>query len=179
LLAISPTPACEDICRAESMTPSPGLSRRRPVVYLIQWAICRGSAKPLFALRAIDSTTTVLVAFFHSLMVFSGIAGELPGLSYARALLLVTFGLLIRAIPQSARALVDLLDGCHDGEPWTDEMGRAWWRRYSPDVLAHLRHHGAAAPQNLATFRSSSQRGTTAMVRSPRVVGVPSSRRQR
>jgi hypothetical protein len=43
------------------------------VVYLIQWAICRGSAKPLFALRTIDSTTTVLVAFCHSLMVFSGV----------------------------------------------------------------------------------------------------------
>jgi len=47
----------------------------------------------------------MISALFHSLIMFTGIPGELPGFSYTRALLLVTFGVLARAIlvPSSPR----------------------------------------------------------------------------
>jgi serine/threonine-protein kinase len=41
--------------------------------------------------------------------------------------------------PASAQALVDLLDGCRDMEPWTREVARAWWQLQGPKVLAHPR----------------------------------------
>jgi hypothetical protein len=74
-------------------------------MYLGQWAACRRGARPLRLLRMLDATTALLTAAFHSLMVFSTMPGELPGLSYARVLLLFTFGLLMRAIviPSSPR----------------------------------------------------------------------------
>ena len=74
-------------------------------VYLAQWALCRRGALPMSSLRVIDGATTTLAALFHSMMVFGSGPGELPGLSYTRAMLLVTFGLLVRAImvPSSPR----------------------------------------------------------------------------
>jgi len=74
-------------------------------VYLIQWALCRRGAWSPAALRVIDGATTMTAALFHSMMVYGTVPGELPGLSYARMLLLVTFGFLGRAIvvPSSAR----------------------------------------------------------------------------
>jgi hypothetical protein len=74
-------------------------------VYLAQWVLCRRGARGQSSLRLIDATTTLVAAAFHSLMVFGAVPGELPGLAYARMLLLVTFGLLGRAIvvPSSAR----------------------------------------------------------------------------
>jgi serine/threonine-protein kinase len=74
-------------------------------MYLAQWALCRGSPCHLPLLRFVDGTTTILAAAFHSMLVFSSIPNELPGLSYTRSLLLFTFGQLIRAIliPSSAR----------------------------------------------------------------------------
>ena len=69
------------------------------LVYVTQWLLSRrSSVLPMSALRAIDATTTTLAALFHSLMVFSSLPGELPGMSYTRTLLLVSFGLLVRAI---------------------------------------------------------------------------------
>lgn len=79
-------------------------------VYLIQWIFCRRAALRQFTLRFIDGATTMLAALFHSTMVFATIPGELPGLSYTRMLLLITFGLLVRAIvvPSSARRTLSL-----------------------------------------------------------------------
>jgi hypothetical protein len=85
-------------------------------VYLAQWARCRSGRLPLSVLRWIDGTSTIATASLHSLMVFSHMPGEVPGLSYARALLLFTFGLLIRSIvvPSSARRtlILGLLAAC-------------------------------------------------------------------
>jgi eukaryotic-like serine/threonine-protein kinase len=74
-------------------------------MYVAQWAVCRSGARRLTTLRTIDGATAILTGMFHSLMVFSSIPGELPGLAYARALLLFKIGLLIRAIviPSSPR----------------------------------------------------------------------------
>ncbi|HYN08306.1 MAG TPA: serine/threonine-protein kinase [Vicinamibacterales bacterium] len=73
-------------------------------VYLMQWVLCRRGAVALPRLRVIDGTTTILAAVFHSLMVFTTIPGEAAGMPYTRALLLVNFGLIVRAIvvPSSA-----------------------------------------------------------------------------
>ena len=85
-------------------------------MYLLQWAVCRKTPRRLSTLRLIDATTTILTGVFHSGMMFSSIPGEIPGLSYARALLLFTFGLLIRAvlIPSSPRRtlILGVLAGC-------------------------------------------------------------------
>ena len=74
-------------------------------VYVAQWALCRRGRLPLYVLRLIDAVSTLSAASLHSLMVFSYAPGEIAGLSYARALLLFTFGLIIRSIvvPSSAR----------------------------------------------------------------------------
>jgi eukaryotic-like serine/threonine-protein kinase len=85
-------------------------------MYLLQWAVCRNGARRLSTLRLIDATTAILTGAFHSGMMFSSIPGELPGLSYARALLLFTFGMLIRAvlIPSSPQRtlILGVLAGC-------------------------------------------------------------------
>ena len=74
-------------------------------MYLVQWAVCRRRPLRLSTLRVIDGTTSILTAGFNAATMLSAVPGELPGLSYARALLLFTFGLAIRAIvvPSSAR----------------------------------------------------------------------------
>lgn len=74
--------------------------------------------------HAFDASTTILAAV-HSFMVFSTLPDELPGLSYARSLLLVTYGLLIRAVvvPSSARRTLILglfavvAENRHAGKP--------------------------------------------------------------
>ena len=73
--------------------------------YFMQWLLCRRGAIALPVLRVIDGVTTVMAAVFHSLMVFTTIPGEAPGMAYTRALLLVNFGLIGRAIvvPSTAR----------------------------------------------------------------------------
>jgi hypothetical protein len=85
-------------------------------VYLLQWVLCKRGEWPQGALRLIDGSTTTIAALFHSMMVFGTVPGELPGLSYTRMLLLVTFGFLGRAIvvPSSARRtlLFGLLATC-------------------------------------------------------------------
>ena len=73
--------------------------------YFMQWGILRRGVVSQPLLRVIDGVTTMLAVVFHSLMVFTEIPGEAPGMSYTRALLLVNFGLIVRAIivPSSAR----------------------------------------------------------------------------
>jgi len=79
-------------------------------VYLGQWLLTRGPSRDRVTLLAIDATATILAAGLHSLMVFTSIPGELAGMSYTRALLLVTFGLLVRAVivPSSAQRTLAL-----------------------------------------------------------------------
>jgi serine/threonine-protein kinase len=80
------------------------------VVYLFQWWVCRRGALTPSALRVVDGGTTTLAALLHSLMMFGSIPGELAGMSYSRALLLVSFGLLARAVlvPSSVRRTLGL-----------------------------------------------------------------------
>jgi serine/threonine-protein kinase len=66
--------------------------------YLAQWLLTRDADRSRLALHLIDATVTTLAAGFHSLMVFTVVPGEIAGMSYTRALLLVSFGLLIRAV---------------------------------------------------------------------------------
>jgi len=79
--------------------------------YAIQWVLCRRGAFSQSALRVIDATTTTIAAVVHSMMVFSSIPGELIGFSYTRALLLVSFGVLARAIMVPSSSLRTLLLG--------------------------------------------------------------------
>ena len=75
------------------------------LLYFTQWMLCRRGVLTLPWLRAIDSTTTVLAAALGALMMFTTMPGDVPGMSYTRALLLISFGLLARAVlvPSSAR----------------------------------------------------------------------------
>jgi len=74
-------------------------------VYLIQWLLCRRGRHSERVLRLIDGSSMTLVAFLMSLKIFDSYPGEVPGLSYARTLLLVTYGLVLRAVfvPSSAK----------------------------------------------------------------------------
>jgi len=63
-----------------------------------QWLLCRRGRLHEAALSAIDAAATTLAALLNSFMIFASFPGEVPGLSYARTLLLVTFGLVFRAI---------------------------------------------------------------------------------
>jgi serine/threonine-protein kinase len=47
--------------------------------------------------------------------------------------------------PPSAQALIELLGGCQDVEPWTSDMGREWWRARGPHVMAQAFDRRAAA----------------------------------
>ena len=61
-------------------------------IYLLQWLLCRRGRWSESALRLLDATSTTLVALVNAAMVFATFPGELPGLSYARALLDVHLG---------------------------------------------------------------------------------------
>jgi eukaryotic-like serine/threonine-protein kinase len=69
------------------------------------WLTCRRGRLPDSALVAIDAAFITLVTLLNAFMVFAGFPGEVAGLAYARTLLLVTFGLVFRAIvvPSTAR----------------------------------------------------------------------------
>jgi serine/threonine-protein kinase len=75
------------------------------LIYFTQWLLCRRGTLSETALRAIDGMTTTLAAYLNSLMMFTTMPADSPGMAYTRALLLVTFGLLGRAIlvPSSAQ----------------------------------------------------------------------------
>jgi eukaryotic-like serine/threonine-protein kinase len=69
------------------------------------WVACRRGRLKDATLLVVDGAFVLVVTLLNSLMVFARFPGEVPGLSYARALLLVTFGLVFRAIvvPSTAR----------------------------------------------------------------------------
>jgi serine/threonine-protein kinase len=69
------------------------------------WLSCRRGRVGDAMLLAIDAAFILLVTLLNAFVVFASFPGELPGLSYARTLLLVTFGLVFRAIvvPSTAR----------------------------------------------------------------------------
>ena len=71
----------------------------------LTWSICRRGRRPESTLVPLDGALVLLVTLMNALMVFARFPGEVPGLSYARAMLLVTFGLVFRAIvvPSTAR----------------------------------------------------------------------------
>jgi eukaryotic-like serine/threonine-protein kinase len=79
-------------------------------IYLVQWLVCRRGRLSERALRMIDSSSTVLAAALNASMVFAVFPGELAALPYARALLIFTFSLVIRAVivPSSARRTLAL-----------------------------------------------------------------------
>src|SRR5215470_11070533 len=74
-------------------------------IYLLQWLLCRHGRLAESVLRLIDGGSISLAAFMMSLTSFNAYPGEIAGLPYARTLLLVTFGLVLRAVfvPSSAR----------------------------------------------------------------------------
>jgi serine/threonine protein kinase len=74
-------------------------------IYLVQWLVCRRGRWSDTTLRLIDSGSTLGATLLNAGMVFAAVPGELPGLSYGRALLIFTMTLVIRAIivPSSAR----------------------------------------------------------------------------
>ena len=84
--------------------------------YVLQWLVCRRGRLSEAALIVIDGISATLVAVCGAFMIFATFPGEVPGLSYARALLLVTFGLVMRAVvvPSTARRtlLLGLLATC-------------------------------------------------------------------
>jgi hypothetical protein len=84
--------------------------------YILQWLVCRQGRLSEAALSVMDGLSTTLVAVCSAFMVFATFPGEVPGVSYARALLLVTFGLVLRAVvvPSTARRtlLLGLLATC-------------------------------------------------------------------
>jgi eukaryotic-like serine/threonine-protein kinase len=85
-------------------------------IYLLQWLVCRRGRYSEAALRFFDSTSTVSAALLNAGFVFGAFPGELPALPYARALLVFTFSLVIRAVivPSSARRtlILGLIAGC-------------------------------------------------------------------
>jgi len=90
-------------------TPTSNLTRllvpATGVAYLIEWLVCRRGRLSSHLLLAIDSITLTLTGLALAFMVFTTFSVEMAGLSYGRALLLVTYALIIRAIivPSSAR----------------------------------------------------------------------------
>jgi serine/threonine-protein kinase len=69
------------------------------------WAACRRGRVPDRVLVVIDAAFITVATLLNAFMVFASFPGEVAGLSYARTLLLVTFGLVFRAIvvPSTAR----------------------------------------------------------------------------
>jgi eukaryotic-like serine/threonine-protein kinase len=85
-------------------------------IYLVQWLVCRRGRWSDTTLRLIDAGSTVGAAAMNGWMVFAAVPGELPALSYGRALLIFTMTLVIRAVivPSSARRtlVLGLLAAC-------------------------------------------------------------------
>ncbi|HET9317257.1 MAG TPA: serine/threonine-protein kinase [Vicinamibacteria bacterium] len=75
------------------------------IVGTFTWWTCRRGRRAEPALVVLDGALVLLVTLLNALMVFARFPGEVAGLSYARAMLLVTFGLVFRAIvvPSTAR----------------------------------------------------------------------------
>ena len=98
--------------------------------YILQWLVCRRGRLSEPALVVMDGLSSTLVAGFSACMVFATFPGEVPGMSYARALLLVTFGMILRAVvvPSTPRRtlLLGLLATCFPvatSEAWIEGQG--------------------------------------------------------
>lgn len=82
----------------------------------VTWLGCRRGRLPDAVLLLVDGAFILVVTLLNAFMVFASFPGEAPGLSYARTLLLVTFGLVFRAIvvPSTARRtlLLGLVAAC-------------------------------------------------------------------
>ena len=74
-------------------------------VSFAQWLWCRRGRRAETGLVAVDVAATTVLALLSGLMVFAALPGEVPGLAYARGLLLVNLGLVCRAVvvPSSPR----------------------------------------------------------------------------
>jgi serine/threonine protein kinase len=108
-------------------------------VYLVQWALCRRGARALRTLRVIDGMTMVLAALCHSIMVFTVMPGEQPGLSYTRMLLLVTFGFLVRAIVVPSSPQRTLLLGLA-AEFFPVATSHVWFATQPPSLIPATLH---------------------------------------
>jgi len=124
-------------------------------VYVLQWLVCRRGRLAEGTLVAIDTLSTTLVAACSAAMVFATFPGELAGLSYARALLLVTFGLVGRAVvvPSTARRtlLLGLLAtgfGVAASAAWFGSQGI---RGASPVIHTAVLYTGAVTVSTLAS----------------------------
>src|SRR5262245_15919187 len=75
------------------------------LTYAAPWLLCRRGRRSAPLLHIIDGLSVMVAAACSALLVFSNFPGEVEGLSYSRALLLFTFGLVLRAIvvPSSTR----------------------------------------------------------------------------
>jgi serine/threonine-protein kinase len=69
------------------------------------WWVCRRGTRSETELLAADAVATTLIALFNAALVFAAFPGELPGSGYARGLVGVALGLVLRAIvvPSSPR----------------------------------------------------------------------------
>lgn len=79
-------------------------------IYLGQWLLCRRGRLAEPVLRLIDAGATIAAGALNAGMVFARFPGELVALPYARALLIFTFSLVLRAVivPSSARRTLAL-----------------------------------------------------------------------
>ena len=80
-------------------------------IYLLQWLICRRGSWSNSTLRLIDAGSTLGVAAVNAGMVFGSLPGELVGFAYARAVLIFTMTLAIRAVIVPSSALRTLVLG--------------------------------------------------------------------
>ncbi len=80
-------------------------------IFLVQWLVCRQGRWSDTTLRLIDAGSTIGAASLNAGMVFAAMPGELPGLSYGRALLIFTMTLVIRAVIVPSSALRTLVLG--------------------------------------------------------------------
>ena len=130
------------------------------------WWTCRRRRLAEATLVVLDATLFLVVTLTSALMVFTTLPGEMTGLSYARTLLLVTFGLALRAIvvPSTAgRTLVLGLVGSAfpvvTTSAWHLRMGHA---PFLPALWTTLWCLGAVA---IATLASRSIFGLREQVR--------------
>ena len=79
--------------------------RRQRGLSCAVWLVCRRGRPPERVLMALDVAAATVLAALHASMAFASYPGEDPGLPYARALLLVTLGIVFRAtvVPSSPR----------------------------------------------------------------------------
>jgi serine/threonine-protein kinase len=93
-----------------------GLVLSASAIFLVQWLVCRRGRWSERTLRWIDAASTIGAGAVNAGMVFAVVPGELPGLSYGRALLIFTMTLVFRAVivPSSARRtlVLGLLAAC-------------------------------------------------------------------